>query len=121
MRDFKNFEVWRRSVILIKNIYQFTDSLPNKEKYNLIRQLERASVSISLNISEGCSRKSDKDFARFIEIALGSANEVENVLLISIALNYTDNKQVEHLFIEIEIIQKMLNSLYGKLTSRANS
>ncbi len=120
MRNFKNYEVWQKTIILIKNIYRFTDSLPNKEKYNLISQLERAAVSISLNISEGCSRRSDKDFARFIEIALGSANEVENVLLICIAIEYTDSKRVEYLFNEIEVIQKMLNSLYGKLIRKSN-
>lgn len=118
MRNFKNYEVWQRTVGFIKNVYQFTDKLPNKEKYNLINQLERAAVSISLNISEGCSRSSEKYFARFIEIAKGSANESENILIICIELGYTKQEQVNHLFEELLIIQKMLNNLYRTLTGR---
>ena len=118
MRNFRNYEVWQRTVHFIKNIYLFTEQLPNKEKYNLISQLERAAVSISLNISEGCARSSDKEFARFIEFALGSAFEVENIMIICIEIGYVTEKQTESLFKEIDIIQKMLNNLYGKLTGR---
>lgn len=118
MRNFRDYEVWQRSVSFIKNIYLFTDSLPNKEKFNLISQLERAAVSISLNISEGCSRHSEKDFARFIEMALGSAFETENVLIICNEVGYTDKEATQGLFDEIQIIQRMLNSLYGRLTGR---
>jgi four helix bundle protein len=118
MRNFRDYEVWKKSIMFIKNVYAFTDLLPNKEKYNLISQLERAAVSISLNISEGCSRNSEKDFARFIEIALGSAFETENILIICNELGYTKEENAAALIDELTVIQKMLNSLYSKLTQR---
>ncbi len=118
MRNFREYEVWKRAILFVKNVYEFSDKLPNKEKYNLISQIERASISISSNIAEGASRNSEKDFARFIEIALGSAFECENLLIISNSLGYTTENQTKDMFEELGTIQKMLNSLYGKLTGR---
>ncbi len=118
MRNFREYEVWQRTIRFVKNIYLFTDLLPNKEKYNLISQLERAAVSISLNISEGCSRHSEKDFARFIEMALGSAFETENILIICNEVGYTKTEETTALIEELITIQKMLNSLYGRLSGR---
>lgn len=94
MRDFRKYDVWKISVGFAKNIYQFTSQLPNKEKYNLISQIERASVSISSNIAEGTSRNSEKDFARYIEIALGSAFECENLLILSVEFGYSTENQM---------------------------
>jgi four helix bundle protein len=118
MRDFRKYDVWKISVGFAKNIYQFTSQLPNKEKYNLISQIERASVSISSNIAEGTSRNSEKDFARYIEIALGSAFECENLLILSVEFGYSTANQVSDLMEEIHTIQRMLNNLYGKLTGQ---
>ena len=118
MRNFRDYEVWKRSISFTKSIYAFTNGLPNKEKYNLITQLERATVSISLNIAEGCSRNSEKDFARFVEIALGSAFETENILLLCCEVGYTNQQYIDSLIAELHIIQKMLNSLHGKLTEK---
>lgn len=83
MRDYTKYEVWVDGIEISVRIYEITNSFPEHEKYGITSQLRRASVSISSNIAEGCSRSSEKDFKRFVEIALGSAFEVKRQLIIS--------------------------------------
>ena len=73
MHKFKQLEIWKQTRIFCTQIYSLTSSFPNEERYGLTNQLRRAAVSIPSNIAEGSSRKSNKDFARFLEIAIGSA------------------------------------------------
>jgi four helix bundle protein len=115
MRDFRRYEVWKRAIEFCKNIYMMTAELPGSEKYGIISQAQRASVSISSNIAEGCSRRSEKDFARFIEIAIGSAFETENLLLLCKELGYIEETCLNKMTGDLRIIQKQLNTLYGKL------
>ena len=75
MHRFKDLEIWKRSRVFCKDIYQVTIHFPNEEKFGLTNQLRRASVSVPSNIAEGASRKSNKDFSRFLEIAIGSCYE----------------------------------------------
>lgn len=84
MHRFKDLEIWKRSRIFCKEIYMVTVQFPDTEKFGLTNQLRRASVSIPSNIAEGASRKSNKDFSRFLEIAIGSCYEIETQLLISL-------------------------------------
>lgn len=95
MRDFKKYDIWKLSHLLTLKIYEITKTFPKDEVYGLISQIRRASVSITTNISEGCGRDSDLEFNRFLTIALGSASEVEYLLLLSKDLNY-----VEEIFIK---------------------
>ncbi|GAA3554487.1 four helix bundle protein [Snuella lapsa] len=88
MHRFKELEIWKRSRCFCSNIYDLTSKFPESEKFGLTNQLRRASVSIPSNIAEGSSRKSNKDFCRFLEITLGSAYEIETQLLISFDLNF---------------------------------
>ncbi|WP_435137132.1 four helix bundle protein [Formosa sp. A9] len=74
MRDFKKYDIWKLSHSLTLEIYKLTSNFPQEELFGLTSQLRRASASIPTNISEGCGRDSDKDFNRFLAIALGSAN-----------------------------------------------
>ena len=92
MRDFRKLDVYDRSLKFVNSIYDITDEWPDNEKFGLIAQINRASVSIPSNISEGSARRTEKDFARFIEIALGSAFEVETQLIISKGRNYISKK-----------------------------
>ena len=82
MRDFRKYTVWQDGIKFVKRIYKFSESLPKDEKFGLISQIKRASVSIPSNIAEGCSRNSEIEFKRFLEIALGSAFELETQLII---------------------------------------
>src|SRR5699024_3837285 len=113
MRDFRRYEVWRRSIQFCKQAYQLTSQLPDIEKYGIKSQQQRATVSIPSNIAEGCSRKSERDFARFIEIAQGSAFETESLLLLCLELEYIDSSRFKALLLDLQVIQKQLNSLYS--------
>ena len=82
MRNFKDLAIWKRSFELVDTVYEISKNLPNDEKFGLTSQIRRSAVSIPSNISEASGRKTDKEFARFLEIALGSAFELETQLLI---------------------------------------
>ena len=84
-------------------------------EYGIVNQIQRAGVSISPDIAEGCSQHSEKDFARFVEIALGSAFETESLLIFCKEIGYINEDQLNPQVSELQIIQKGLNNLYGKL------
>ncbi|WP_417199692.1 four helix bundle protein [Bizionia sp.] len=88
MHRFKDLEVWKKSRLFCVEIYSITSKFPESEKFGLSNQLRRASVSIPSNIAEGSSRHSNKDFTRFLQIAIGSAYEIETQLLIASDLNF---------------------------------
>ena len=108
MREFKKLEIWNRSRSLTVAIYALTDSFPAKERFRLVDQLCRAVVSIAANIAEGTSRRSQADFYRFLEIALGSANEVECHLIIANDLGYLDSLEFDARVEDINRIRAML-------------
>lgn len=92
MRDFKKLEVWKKSHEL--NLFVYSDLLPKfpkSELYDLLSQTKRAAYSIPLNIVEGSGRFTEKDFAHFLDMALGSAHELEYCCLLSKDLAYIDN------------------------------
>jgi len=116
MRDYKKYEVWKLSHELALNVYELTNHFPNEEKFGIISQLRRASLSVPTNIVEGATRNSQKEFAYFINIASGSLAEVEYLLEFSKALKFVDTfDNFELLLKDIVIIRKMLNALYQKL------
>jgi len=115
MRNFRNFEVWKNAIELAKVVYKVTEVFPSVEKYGLISQIQRASVSIASNIAEGSSRKSETDFARFLEIAIGSAFEVETQLIIAKELTYIGEGDFESLISRIHNLQKQINALITKI------
>ena len=88
MKDFRKLKVWEKAHELTLLIYKLSKKFPREELFGLTNQLRRASSSISTNIAEGCGRGSDKDFARFIQIAMGSASELEYLILLSFDLKY---------------------------------
>lgn len=115
MRNFREYVIWKDSIALVKLIYQHTKHFPKEEVYGLSSQVQRASVSIPSNIAEGASRKSEKDFARFLEIALGSAFEVETQLIIARELDFIDSDSFEAIRLDLEKIQKQINQLITKI------
>ncbi|MBI2258805.1 MAG: four helix bundle protein [Flavobacteriia bacterium] len=115
MHRFKEFEFWKKSRELNKEIYLITNAFPDVEKFGLISQLRSASVSISSNIAEGCSRRSYKDFYRFLEIAIGSAYEVESQLLLALDLEFIEEKEQLTLVNKIETIVKMMSKYMSTL------
>lgn len=111
MRNFRTLNVWQNSVEFAKEIYLITAQFPDKEKYGLCSQLQRAAVSIPSNIAEGSSRRTSIDFARFLDIAIGSAFEVETQLIIALQIGYLKNETFEKVMAELTIIQKQANKL----------
>lgn len=112
---FEKLEVWQNSRSFVKEIYTITTNFPDNEKFGLISQIRRASLSISANIAEGMSRKTDKDKARFISISFGSAIEVVNFLILANDLNMINEKDYMQLREKLEKITNQLNSLHNKL------
>lgn len=115
MRDLKKFEVWQLSRQLTLKIYKITKNYPREELFGLTSQIRGSFASIGHNISEGSGRNSDKEFANFINIALGSSNEAENQLILSNDLKYIDDETFAILDEELIILKKKLVSLWNKL------
>jgi four helix bundle protein len=93
MADFKHLAVWKSSHELVLQIYRQTAALPRHELFGLTSQMRRAAVSIPANIAEGRGRDTDREFARFITMSLGSANELEYFLILAKDLGYQDSPQ----------------------------
>ena len=87
MQDFKNLTVWHAARRLAKSIYQLTALLPESERFGLSSQMRRASISICSNIAEGCGRRGDREFRRFLNLAMGSASELESELILCLDLS----------------------------------
>jgi len=115
MKDFKKLDVWKKSIELVTSIFKISKDFPTEEKYGLTSQITRAAVSIPSNIAEGSSRHSEKDYFRFLEIALGSAFELETQLVIVEKLEFLNSSELSKLIDETKSIQKMLSGLMSKL------
>ena len=96
MRDYKKLDIWKKSHLLTKQIYnKVLPVMPSEEKFALTNQLRRSTYSIPLNIVEGCGKNSDKDFAHYLDNALGSAHEVEYTCYLIYDLGFI-NKELYH-------------------------
>lgn len=115
MQDFKKLLVWQKTLGLIKKTYQIAAGFPPEERYVLTSQIKRAVVSISNNIAEGCGRFTTKDFLHFLQMALGSTNEVENCIIICRELEYLSAESFEDLNGVNTEIRKMLIALIEKI------
>src|SRR5690554_5136655 len=115
MRDFKKYDIWKLSHQLTLQIYSVTAKFPAKEKFQIISQMQRAAYSIPSNISEGCGRHSDKEFNRFLQIALGSAHELEYFILLSKDLTFIDENTYTEMDIKINYLKRKIYSLSKRL------
>ena len=97
MRDFRELKVWEKAHRLTLRVYKITKDFPSDEQFGLTVQLRRAAASVPTNIAEGCGRDSERELARFMSIAGGSASEVEYQRLLACDLNYYRMKHIENL------------------------
>ena len=126
MQDYRRLEVWRLMHEITLDVYRTTKSFPSEEKFGLTSQLRRASASVGANLAEGCGRGSDADFAKFVQIAIGSASEVDYHLLLAHDLGYLPDETHEQLAQRLGSVRRMLNALITRLRTpsqqpRANS
>jgi four helix bundle protein len=108
MHNYKNLQVWELAMTLAEQVYVLTPNFPSDEKFGLVSQMRRFSVSIASNIAEGSGRGTDKDFSRFLNIALGSAFELETQLMLSARLKL-HSSEIE--LSSVKQVQKMIHNL----------
>ena len=121
MNSFRNLNAYIKAKELVSMVYALIKKFPKEEQYALCDQLRRAVISIPSNIAEGSSRTSEKDFAHFLEISLGSSFEVETQLLISKNLHYISEEKYIEIMNELAILQKQLNNFIQTIRLKANS
>ena len=121
MNNFKKLIVWQRAREFVKDIYQVTGKFPKEELFGLTSQIRRATISIALNIVEGSGRGTNKDFAHFLDVAFGSALEVEAQIILSLDLEFITNEESDILNLKIQEIQKMIKKLTDSLRNESKS
>lgn len=116
MADYKTLRIWQRSTSFCVRVYKITNLFPPNEQFGIISQLRRASLSIPSNIAEGSKRSTDKSYASFLRISLGSGAEVETQLYIAKELGYLSEKEYTELILELGEIMRMLVMFIKKVS-----
>lgn len=115
MKDFRKQKVWQKAHDLALEVYRVTEAFPKAELFGLTSQIRRAGVSIPANIAEGCGRDTDADFARFLQIAMGSASELEYHLLLAHDLGFFQKATYEEISNKTTEVKQMLTAFIKKL------
>ena len=117
MRNFRKLKVWEKAHHFTRQVYRITMNFPSDERFGLRVQLSRAAASVPTNIAEGCGRDSERELARFMSIAAGSASETEYQLLLACDLNYIQDETHRELNQQVNEVKRMLNSFIQQLTA----
>jgi four helix bundle protein len=115
MQRFTELKVWQRSHSLVLSVYRMTNGFPQNERYGLISQVRRSTLSVPTNIAEGSKRITSHEYARFLNIAEASLAETEYLLMVSRDLGYITPIMAEKSFVEISEISRMLHGLRKKV------
>ena len=123
--NYKDLIAWQKGMDLVEAVYRVSRVFPPDERYGLVAQVRRAAVSVPSNIAEGYSRRTRTDYLRFLDIARGSANEVETQLLVATRLSFVDTehaKETLELTAEVQrVLKGLVNSLKSSVTSGRRS
>ncbi len=119
MRCFRELKVWDKAHKLTLALYETTQMFPKQEMFGLTSQIRRAAASIGANLAEGAGKTSPADFARFVEIAFGSAGELEYHLLLAHDLGYIPEATQQGLAAELVEVKRMLTGLMQQLRKAA--
>jgi len=119
MKDFRDLVVWRRAHELTFHVYQLTASFPIEERFGLTDQIRRCTVSIASNIAEGCGRGSDAELGRFLQIAMGSASELEYQLLLAADLGFATSADCDSAMQKVVQVKRMLAGFLKKLAAES--
>jgi four helix bundle protein len=117
MKDFKDLKVWEKAHKLTLNIYAMTMQFPRQELYGLTSQMRRCAISIGANIAEGCGKRGNNEFQRFLQIASGSASELDYHLLLAKDLGLLQDAYYRETAGELSVVRKMLTALIQKVDS----
>jgi four helix bundle protein len=115
-QNYKDLVVWQKGIELAKAIYRLTGKFPSEEKFGLVSQMRRASISIPSNIAEGQARHTTGEFIQFISHAEGSTAELETQLILSLELGFASAESAKTSFGLLDDIRRMLNGLRRKLS-----
>ncbi len=115
MKDFRDLHVWHKAHRLVLAAYAATTDFPKQEMFGLVSQIRRASVSIPANIAEGCGRRGNGEFHRFLSIAMGSASELEYELLVARDLGFMQPNVHSKLHASVTEVKRMLAPLLRKV------
>lgn len=115
--DFKQLKVWRKAHQMALDTYRVTAAFPKEEMYGLTSQLRRAAASIGANVAEGCGRRSDGEMCRFLQIARGSASEMEYHVLLARDLHFLNEQDFHNLTRQADELQRMLTGLIQSVRS----
>jgi four helix bundle protein len=117
MKDFRGLRVWERAHQLTLEIYELTAQFPRHELYGLTSQIRRCAVSIGANIAEGCGKRGNNEFQRFLQIASGSASELDYHLLLAKDLSFLAEENYRKIAKELSELRRMLTALLQKIDS----
>ena len=115
MKNYRELIVWLKAHKNVLQIYKLTKSFPREEQFGITSQIRRAATSVPTNIAEGCGKFTQKDFANFLQNALGSCQEVEYLLFLSFELEYFQKNEFEKINKDINEVKAMLISLIKKV------
>jgi four helix bundle protein len=115
MHNFRELRIWKRSMDFVTRIYDVTAGFPNDERFGLVSQLRRSAISVPSNISEGAGRGTNRQFKRFLEISMGSANEVQTQIELAYRISYLKKETADSLLDEAVQIYKMILTFYNSL------
>lgn len=115
MKDFRNLQVWAKAHQLTLDTYRATGAFPRGEQYGLTNQIRRCAASIAANIAEACGRNTETEFARFLEVSMGSASELEYYFLLARDLRFLDDSLYDRLNAQVIEVKQMLAGLIVKV------
>lgn len=115
IKNFRDLDVWNKSIEIVKDVYKTVDGFPKREVYSLASQMRRSAVSIPSNIAEGFNRFHNKEYKQFLYISLGSCAELETHIEIAAELKYIDEQRKTFLLEKIDHECRMLRNLIKKL------
>lgn len=118
MNNFRELKVWQKARAIVKDVYLLTKKFPNDEKYALTSQIKRAAISISSNIAEGSGRSTNSDFAKFLDISLGSCYEIEHDFILASDLLFISENELKTIISKIIEIERMLVGLINSIRKK---
>lgn len=115
MHNFKELKIWQEAMTLAKRVFELSATFPANERYGLTSQINRSAVSVPSNIAEGAGRGGDKEFMQFLNIARGSAFELETQLLLAQSFGFVEEAKLQLLLQQVSLVQRMINGFKDRL------